>query len=541
MLKSWWVDMSLLVVLFALLYLTLLGHRPLFVPDEGRYAEIAREMATSNDFITPTLNYIKYFEKPPLYYWMTALSIKTFGATISAVRLVNGLLSIFGCLILYLTARLLYDRLTALLSAGVLATSGLYFIMGHTVSLDLPLTVFLSTALFSLLLILSSDRIEKKYLFYSASFFAVLALLTKGLVAILFPALILLAYFILTQNFSLLKSRYFWFASIFFVVLALPWHILVSLKNPEFPYFYIVEQHFLRYSKIGIGHYQPSWFFIPWLLLGFFPWTIYLINAVIFHCKRVKSDHVSLFLLSWIIIIFAFFSFSKSKLIPYILPLFPALSFLIGSYLAKVKQLPLISFIFFGGFICIFPIVFYLYLQNTTLPNNNMASSILFCACSCLIISFFISIYFKRNKNMALLSLMVAGAAFWFSVFLATPAIDKRTVLPLSDTLLSIVTPQDEIINYQVYYQDLPFYLKRKITIVDWENELTFGMHHQAAPWMIKEAELRDKFNRSLAAHKIYIILRKSDYSAFSDKFKEHSFQVVSQTIDDILIVKSTI
>ena len=206
---SWWLDIFFLLIVLGGLFFILLGSRPLFTPDEGRYAEIAREMVMRSDYVTPYLNGIKYFEKPILFYWLGAAAIKLGGLNLWSVRSINALLGLLGCLLTYVTARKLYDRMTGLLAAMILGTSVLYFVMAHMVSLDLPVTVFLTMSMYSFLLGSQEprDRVRRFYL-WGASTAAALAVLTKGLIGIVFPIMVISVWMAIMHEWRLLKKLY---------------------------------------------------------------------------------------------------------------------------------------------------------------------------------------------------------------------------------------------------------------------------------------------------------------------------------------------
>src|SRR5580704_13305774 len=139
---TWVLDTLFLRLCIGALFFIFAGSRPLLAPDEGRYAEIAREMVNSGNYVTPYLNGIKYFEKPILFYWLGAGAIKLGGLNLWALRSINALLGLLGCVASYVCARKLYGRSTGILAALILATSTLFFVMTHMISLDLPVTVF---------------------------------------------------------------------------------------------------------------------------------------------------------------------------------------------------------------------------------------------------------------------------------------------------------------------------------------------------------------------------------------------------------------
>jgi 4-amino-4-deoxy-L-arabinose transferase-like glycosyltransferase len=275
------IDIILLVSLGALLIMPFMGARPLANPDEGRYMNIPREMLATGDWVTPRLNGVKYFEKPVFFYWMEAVSQSLFGTTEFAGRLVPFLLGLLGIIGVYLAGFKLYDRRTGLYSALILLTSTLYFVFSNMILLDLAVSVFLSLGLFMFYAGFNTQpSYKRRLLFYGTSAFLALAVLTKGLMALAIPGLIIPIWLSITKRWRDLLPIYLPTNLLIFFLLAGPWHILVGLKNPEFWWFYFVHEHFLRFTTTIHGRYQPFWFFIPVFLLGFFPWISYLVQAI---------------------------------------------------------------------------------------------------------------------------------------------------------------------------------------------------------------------------------------------------------------------
>lgn len=540
---TWWTDVLFLTLLLGSLYFFFLGGRPLFVPDEGRYAEIAREMATTGNFITPHLNGIKYFEKPPLFYWLGAIAIKLGGLNLWVVRSINAFLGVLGCLLTYGITRRLYDRFSGILAALILGTSTLYFVMSHMVSLDLPVTVFLATTLYAFLLgITYPPGLKRRLCLYGMAAAAALAVLTKGLIGLVFPGLIIGLWIACTQQWRLLLKLYIPTALLVFLAIAAPWHLLVSLKNPEFFSFYFIEQHFLRYTTMDVGHYQPVWFFIPALIAGFFPWVVFLPQSIGLTIRQIYKKNTSyqteLFLLIWAVLVFAFFSFSKSKLIPYILPVFPPLAMLTARYLTSAIRKNRIGVrVGFIGLMLLtlgLTIGSYIFTHKTPLPDNTIAKFYMGLASLTLLIGS--TLAFLYAKRDILKSIMITITATW--LFLVTlmagfPALDTRTIQPLTDELLPILKPTDEVITYNQYYQDLPYYLNRTVTIVNWRNELTYGLQHQAAPWMTDTAGFWQRWN---SKNRVFAIIGKDELTSLREQYPRERVHILSETLNNALI-----
>src|SRR3990167_10418984 len=540
----WWIDVLFLSISLGCLFFILLGTRPLFVPDEGRYAEIIREMIASGNYITPHLNGIKYFEKPNLYYWLGSLAVYFNGLNLWSIRSVNAFLAILGCLFTYWVASRCYDRQTGLLAAFILGTSSLYFVMAHMISLDLTISVFIAISLYAFLLAyLESMNIKRKNYLFIAAASAAFAVLTKGLIGIIFPLLIIGLWFLCIRQWQVIKHLYLPFWIVVFLLIAAPWHLLIQWYNPEFFNFYFVEQHFLRYTTNTAGHYQPIWYFIPILMIGFFPWVVFLPQTLIKHLLTLRhkplNGSTEIFFLLWIFCVFIFFSFSQSKLIPYILPLFPPLAILTARYLTGYKQHPIgikIGYCSLALFSILIAYLFYWYPNHTALPNPKLAIIYLTIAACVLTIGNSIACLFalRRLSAFSFVMIIITSSLFLLTSLAAMPSIDARSVHSLAQTLKPLLQTEDEVITYNQYYQDLPFYLERRGSILNWQNELSFGMQHQdTKQWMLNDPKFWNRWN---SHQRIFVIMSLDEYHQFKIHYPTKPSYIIAKTIVNILI-----
>ena len=329
----WLRDLLILLLLLGPVFLAGLGNAPLIDPDEGRYAEIPREMLVSGDFITPTLNYVKYFEKPPLLYWVNAASMLLLGKNELAARLPSALAGLFTTLLVYMAGRRLYNRRTGLIAATILGTSAGFLIQSRIIITDMLLTMFLSLALFSFIMAARPGNSSQRtwyHLFFAGCAFAVL---TKGLIGILIPGMILFWYLIFSRDWSLLNQIPWISGIILFMAISFPWFIAVSRENPEFLNFFFIHEHFNRFTSKVHGRYQPFWYFVPVIAAVLFPWCTSIPSSLISGWKRwrLNRERSDLFLVLWAVLPFLFFSLSSSKLAPYMLPVCPPIALLIAS------------------------------------------------------------------------------------------------------------------------------------------------------------------------------------------------------------------
>ncbi|MGC1455417.1 MAG: phospholipid carrier-dependent glycosyltransferase [Nitrospirota bacterium] len=495
-------DLIILTVLICILFTFMLENRPLSVPDEGRYVEIPREMVASGNYLTPRLNYVKYFEKPVLFYWLEAFSIKLFGLNEFTLRLWPALFALFGCLALAVAGARLFGRMTGLLSAAVLATSLLYYGLGRAIILDMPVSILLTLALLSFLVgSHEAPGLKRRLYLWGFYAFAALAVLTKGLIGIFIPAMVIGAWILLLGEWRMLKTLYIPSGLALFLLIAAPWHIMVDMANPEFFQFYFIHEHFQRFLTRVHGRYKPFWYFIPIVLLGLFPWSAFLLQAIkhsVPSTWRERHEHRdALFFLLWAGLVFLFFSASSSKLAPYILPVFPPLALLIGRYLAAAwdsRDFPglragysvflVASLLLAAAFFVLpyywpisagpQPLGIYRYTIAFTLAIGGAAAW---------------GLMRSRNLRRAFIAVAVTSALFLTQVNAAAPRVDTKSVKQLAIELKARLRPGDEVASYQEYYQDLPVYLERRITVVDWGGELNFGNSvEDTKAWMIDSA-----------------------------------------------------
>lgn len=540
---TWWQDIFLITVLLSLFFSVFMGVRPLSVPDEARYSEIAREMVTSGDYITPRLNTVKYFEKPAFFYWAEAASIRLFGLSEAKLRLPTLLFGLIGCLATYMTARSLFDRRTGWLATFILATSVLYFSMAHTITLDMPVSVFLTLCLSCFILAVDMPLgLRRNLLLWGMYAFGGFAVLTKGLIGILLPATVMGSWILFCNQWRCIPQLNLFSGIGLFLMIVAPWHLLVQQANPEFFHFYFIEQQFLRYLTLSAKRYQPDWFFVPILILGFFPWIVFLFQALRHHWPTQWRDRIpykkSIFLMIWTGVIFVFFSLSKSKLIPYILPMFPPLAILVGHMISDEIEKP--SSFFPKAFLAIFSMAILISVSLFLISyfdevNDITLSNVFLCLMAiCLLAgTFFAMLYAYRGLIKAALALLLSTMMmFLILANFTVAAVDTRSIKPLMIVLIPQLKSSDEVVAYHHYYQDLPFYLQRRVTVVDCRDELSFGMHHQDTHvFMIDDTEFWRRFH---SAQRVYAVMRLNVYK---NVVRSHAdMHLLAATKDNVLV-----
>lgn len=486
---------------FALLWFANLQYRDLFQTDEGRYAEIPREMLASGDWVTPRLDGLKYFEKPALQYWATAATYAVFGESNWTSRLWTALTGFLGVLLTAWVGWRLFDRRTAWAAAIILASSFYYVIMGHFNTLDMGVSFFMSATLFAFLLAMQAadkeDIRARRNWMYVAWAAAALGMLSKGLEAVVLPGAVFVLYTLVARDWKRWKQLHYYGGLLIFLVIAAPWFVLVSIRNPDFAYHFFIFEHFERFLTPVAHRPGAWWYFIPILIAGMLPWWPQFVRAVAGSGKHALQDKGSsefdpvLFMWIWVGFIFVFFSLSDSKLGSYILPIFPALALLVGRELGKLRK----SDILISAALCVVMAITTLWLApmlkhdggGVTLDLYKAFLPWLVAGCGLLLLTAgaaFILAYYR----CPCIAVGLLAAGMFISLQIITSGAQVLSPVYSGHSLVKQLGDRDtaNIPFYSVddYQQSLPFYLRRTLTLVAYQGELAFGIQREPDKWV---------------------------------------------------------
>jgi len=328
------LHLLLLLLVAAGFFFVGLGRLPLLEPDEGRNAEVAREMLASGDWITPHYDTLPYLDKPVVFFWLVAGSYRGLGISEWTARFPSALMALGTMFLVWMLARRMFGDSAGVRAALIFASSPLALGLARMVIFDMTLTFFVVLAMVSFRM--AEDR-DFQGRAPDVVFFAAMGIATiiKGPVGFLLPLLSLLAYEAARGKIRELKRLRWGLGIIVFLAVALPWFVAVSLRNPGFPRYAFWQESILRFAT-GRAHRSGSiFYYLPVYFAGFFPWSLALFFFGLNRWRSWKTlqqeQHRStLFLLSWAVVVFVFFSISHSKLPAYFLPALIPLSILMA-------------------------------------------------------------------------------------------------------------------------------------------------------------------------------------------------------------------
>nr|WP_314860407.1 glycosyltransferase family 39 protein [uncultured Undibacterium sp.] len=518
-----------ILISFLLIWFYMLGARTLVPTDEGRYAEMAREMVASGDWITQRLNGIKYFEKPPLQNWMNALTFSLFGLGDWQARLWTGLCGLIGILAAGYTAFKIYGHRVAISTTLILGSSFYWAAMGHINTLDMGLSGMMTLALCGLLLAQRDGASAKEQRNGMLLCWAGMALATmsKGLIGFVLPGAVLVLYTIWTRDLGLWLRLHMGKGLLLFFAITVPWFILVWQANPEHPHFFFIHEHFQRFTSTVHKRGGAWYYFFPLLIIGIVPWLGLLLQSLLASVRKEQSQFQAKKMLAiWAVFIFFFFSVSGSKLPSYILPIFPALAILIACELEKISVLSLrinaglLTLIGVAALV-LTPKIAGIAKAPYELPFYEAMIPWSYAAAAIGLLGGLVGILFaKRNKDVAVLAMAIGGYLGGQVVFIGHDQWGKYSAgiyhLPAIEAELKADTPIFAVGRYE---QSLPFYLRRTTILVEHPDEMQFGVGIQPELWIPKRADFFKKWRDMHAkGEKAVAFLNPTVYKVMQDE-----------------------
>jgi 4-amino-4-deoxy-L-arabinose transferase-like glycosyltransferase len=560
-----------LALLLVLLWLTTLAARPLFNPDEGRYAEIPREMLSGGDWVIPHLNGLDYIEKPPLQYWATALSYRVLGVSEFAARLYCALTAMGTVLLVWLTACRLWDRQAGWCAAAVLSGMLIFVVLGQLLTLDMSLTFYMTSSLVAFLLAQQSTQPRPWMLLAWAA--AALGVLTKGLVAAAIPAAVLILYSGYARDFAPWRRLCAAWGLPLFLAMTVPWHWLAARRLTDFLQFFFIHEHVARYLTPIADRREPWWFFGGVFLAGTMPWTLPALRVLVggwrkpaniaptFGASSMGAPVVSaaagarasgpqafgpsgsfqpaLFLWIWIVFVCVFFSLSDSKLMPYILPVMPALALLIAAQPVKALRrdflitamLTVVAGVSLG--------VASLHWPSAVASSDRsayflpLAGPLKQIALLLTVSGVFVLVRCARDATRAGVFLGVGWCLAWLLLIRAA-----ATVAPIySGVSLAAALPQADrdapLYSVGTYDQSVTFYLRRTLMLVGYRGELDYGLRKSPDAQI---ADVGEFIRRWSSQTRAFAVMEKSMFDDL--KNRGVPMRLLAQDVNRVLVAR---
>jgi 4-amino-4-deoxy-L-arabinose transferase-like glycosyltransferase len=470
----------------AVLFFFHLGAYGLWEPDEARYAEIAREMLASGNFIVPHLNYVPYIEKPPLLYWLTALSMKLWGVNEFGARFPTAAAALIGVLATYIFVRRAFDSRRAIMAAAILATSALYAVMAQVLTTDMLLTAIMTVAT-SAFFLQWREGGRWWWVFYVAMG---LAVLTKGPVGAVIPIGVGVIFLWYEGELSGSFRRFHTVSGLLATAaLTLPWFIAVTIREPGFFQFYIVGEHFRRFLQPGYSHHEAFYYYLPVIAGGFLPWSLI---ALFVPWRSLEPSSARRFCLIVTATILVLFSVASAKLVPYVLPAFPFMAALVADGLATFfstssaqprqvadsRRLSLIGPPLLAAGLLV--VIIALSANHLSSPYLALARPALYVSGVILIVAA-VSLFacFREQRFELGMGLLFAfTTATLVTISYGRILTEPTRSYALLARQIERVAPNARLICYPRYIQSLPFYCRRRVILVGAPTELAYGAAH---------------------------------------------------------------
>jgi 4-amino-4-deoxy-L-arabinose transferase-like glycosyltransferase len=506
------------------LFFAELGTYPLFNPDEALYAEPAREMLVTGEYITTLLNYVVRFTKPPLVIWAQALSYQVFGVNEFAARFVGAACGAILVACTYLFAERYFSRKSALLSSAFLMTAPLFIGTAREAITDMPLSLLLGGSLMSFFHATEQRQRRWCWLGYALIGFAVM---TKGPVGLILPVAILGTYHLIRRDvWSALKFYQPWFGLLLVAAIAVPWFAVeIAITKGAYYNEFLVRENFQRFTSV-VDHQAPWWYHLAAVAGGFLPWSVFLPGALFaaFRNWNKPECRVVLFCVCWTAITVAFFSAGVSKLLPYTVPAFPAMALLMGSYVSQAMNrhkrsqlvIPILLLAIASG--AALGVVPYIVPKLKEAPVQLIALA-RYGLCTILALSSIAGLLAWRDRLAAALCVLLLGfyACIGFYGGQALSAVSEQWEGPLPRFAYFAGQSKWPVFVYHMRKPSIPFYALRQVIIPD-RDELIDGLNQTNGAYIIsKKKDLAFLLTlprcRLIAAEGLYVLLAQKAVS----------------------------
>ena len=467
------IDLHLvgLCLLALLIFFPALGSRDFWAPVEPRYGEIARVMFANREWIVPKVNGQLYTDKPILYFWCVLIFSKLLGGVSEwSVRLPAAFGALGTVLATYSIGKYFFGRRTGFIAAAVLATSARAMWEGRWAHVDMLFMFFFTAAMLFGARAISGDK--RRMVIVLAAAAMALAVLTKGLIGIVLPGLIIGSFILIRRDWRLLSNLQIPLGVAVFLIIAAPWFFAVDrATGGQWLRDFIYIHHIQRYTD-GAGHREPFYYYCKTLPLDFLPWTLLTVPAL-FRRRNISkppAEPLNLFLLLWFGMVFLFFSFSDTKRDLYLLPLFPPLCLWLARYLDEARDNPNSAGAMWRGILCV---VFSLlvvgffglpvaarFIRPESFPALLPVAMITGLCSFC--VAWFSWRGSLRGAFGSIIATMTAGvvsSAVWFLPFLE----QYKSPRPVAAEIKRYVAPAEAVYIYADTMNDFNFYAGREI------------------------------------------------------------------------------
>ncbi len=499
LLKRKGLAVLLLLLWGSIILFTGIGAFSLTEVDEARFAEAAREMLVRQEFLSPYFNYAPYFNKPPLYMWLTAATYSLLGISEITARLWSALFGLGTMLVVFAMGELLFNRRVGFIAALILITGLQWTAESRLGLLNIGVSFFITLSLLALLLAVKRERPQYYLLFFLSMG---LGVLMKGPIAIIFPGLIGILYLVYARRLRDLASPWTIAGACLMLAVALPWHIVQWLRfGHDFLGTYFGYHMVERYTCSIEGHGEPQYYYLLVLALGMLPWSGFMPGALALSGRLWRKHREGiLFLLLWFACIYAFFAVGRTKLPGYITPLYPCLSLFLAAFIGSREgqgrwlRVSYLSLFILGLLLLVavpalqqqiqpkyhFYIRFILYMGITSTVGGLAGWLLLRLARRT-----DIAIAFGALVAVIMVGVLHLGALPMWDI--------HKPVKPLSRIAATIMKPDDGIASYKLGENSSPFYLRRHVRLFDTPDQLSSWLSSSDARYaMLPEAKLAE-------------------------------------------------